>query len=89
MIVWSLLRILNESNSESSWLGTKEGVTTDSMVGPCVFMVSHSYCFQVMETVLLCPFLEERDEDFYAYKIPVSVLLLLNTFFLLWIMLVF
>jgi len=73
MIVWSLLRILNESSSESSWLGTKEGVTTDSMV---------------METVLLCPFLEERDEDFYAYKIPVSVLLLLNTFFLLWIMLI-
>ena len=42
-----------------------------------------------MKTLLSCPFLEERDTDFYAYKIPVFILLVANTFFLFWIMLVF
>ena len=41
-----------------------------------------------MKSVLSCPFLEERDVDFYAYKIPVFILLVANTFFLFWIMLV-
>ena len=41
-----------------------------------------------MQTVLSCPFLEERDTDFYAYKIPVFILLVANTVFIAWIMLV-
>ena len=44
--------------------------------------------FKAMKTLLSCPFLEERDTDFYAYKIPVFILLVANTFFLFWIMLV-
>jgi hypothetical protein len=42
----------------------------------------------MLDTILSCPFLTERDTDFYAYKLPVFFLLLLNTFFLVWIMLV-
>lgn len=72
MIVWCMLRVLSESSDEDSLFAT-EGIKTDS---------------SVMETVLLCPFLEERDIDFFAYKITVSILLLVNTFFLLWIMLI-
>ena len=44
--------------------------------------------FQAMKTVLSCQFVKESDTDFYAYKIPAFILLLANTVFLLWIMLV-
>ena len=43
---------------------------------------------QAMGIVLSCPFVEERDTDFFAYKLPVFMLLVVNTVFLLWIMLV-
>ena len=41
-----------------------------------------------MKIVLFCPFVEERDTDFYSYNIPVSIILIINTVFLMWIMLV-
>lgn len=43
---------------------------------------------QVMGLVLSCPFLQEQNTDFYAYKLPIFVLLLANSFFLVWIMVV-
>ena len=43
---------------------------------------------QVMGLVLSCPFLQEQSTDFYAYKLPIFVLLLANSFFLVWIMVV-
>lgn len=43
---------------------------------------------EAMKTVLSCPFVKESDTDFYAYKLPVFILLLANTVFLLWIMLI-
>ena len=50
--------------------------------------VKHYLTIQMLDTILSCPFLAERDTDFYAYKLPVFFLLVLNTFFLVWIMLV-
>ena len=44
--------------------------------------------FQVMGLVLSCPFLQEQSTDFYAYKLPIFVLLIANSFFLVWIMVV-
>ena len=44
--------------------------------------------YQAMGIVLSCPFVEEKDTDFFAYKLPVFILLVVNTVFLLWIMLV-
>ena len=41
-----------------------------------------------MSSVLACPFLEESSTDFYAYKMPVFILLIANSFFLVWIMVV-
>jgi hypothetical protein len=35
-----------------------------------------------------CPFLSEHPVDFLAYKMPVFTLLVCNTFFLVWIMVV-
>ena len=39
-----------------------------------------------MREVLACPFTEEAASDLYAYKLPIFVLLLLNSWFLLRIM---
>ena len=41
-----------------------------------------------LQAVLSCPFMSEHEIDFYAYKLPIMVLLAANTFFLLWIMVV-
>jgi len=38
--------------------------------------------------VLRCPFIEESEADVYAYKLPVFILLVINTFFLVWIMVI-
>ena len=43
---------------------------------------------QVMGLVLSCPFLQEQSTDFYAYKLPIFILLIANSFFLVWIMVV-
>ena len=43
---------------------------------------------QVVSLVMSCPFMQERDTDFFAYKLPVFILLLVNSFFLVWIMVV-
>ena len=40
------------------------------------------------QAVLSCPFMSDHDIDFYAYKLPIMVLLAANTFFLVWIMVV-
>ena len=40
------------------------------------------------QAVLSCPFMSDHDIDFYAYKLPIMVLLGANTFFLLWIMVI-
>ena len=44
--------------------------------------------FQVAMLVMSCPFLQESDTDFFAYKLPVFALLIANSFFLVWIMVV-
>ena len=41
-----------------------------------------------MSLVLGCPYLQEQNTDFYAYKLPIFVLLIANSFFLVWIMVV-
>ena len=41
-----------------------------------------------MGLVLSCPFLQEQSTDFYAYKLPIFILLIANSFFLVWIMVV-
>ena len=42
-----------------------------------------------MERLLACPFVDEHLVDFFAYKLLVMILLIGNTMFLFWIMLVF
>ena len=51
-------------------------------------ILSILFTCQAMRLVLSCPFVEERDTDFFVYKLPVFMLLVVNTVFLLWIMLV-
>jgi len=43
---------------------------------------------RLAERVLRCPFIEESAADIYAYKLPVFILLVINTFFLVWIMVI-
>ena len=47
-----------------------------------------SNLLKVMERVLSCPYVEEHTVDFFVYKVPVMILLIGNTLFLIWIMLV-
>ena len=37
---------------------------------------------------MACPFLESDTTDLYVYKLPVFILLTINTFFLIWIMVI-
>ena len=46
------------------------------------------FSVKVMSLVLACPFLQEESIDLYAYKLPVFILLIANSFFLVWIMVV-
>ena len=43
---------------------------------------------QVVSLVMSCPFMQESNIDFFAYKLPVFILLVVNSFFLVWIMVV-
>ena len=60
----------------------------DKFDSPTKDMAKHNLIMKILDTILSCPFLTERDTDLYAYKLPVFFLLVLNTFFLVWIMLV-
>jgi hypothetical protein len=48
----------------------------------------HSRDVKVVNAVMSCPFLAESETDLYVYKIPVLCLLIINTFFLIWIMVI-
>merc|ERR1712224_119416 len=39
-----------------------------------------------MGIVATCPYLQNSEQDIYIYKLPIFLLLLANTFFLIWIM---
>ena len=82
MIAWTLLRIFFDAQEEN--LGTSTGVGDTCRS----YLLSILFTCQAMRLVLSCPFVEERDTDFFVYKLPVFVLLVVNTVFLLWIMLV-
>ena len=47
-----------------------------------------SHYIILLQAVMSCPFMSDHEIDFYAYKLPIMVLLAANTFFLLWIMVV-
>jgi len=73
MIIWCVLRIHNSENGSARHL-QDEGLDSRES--------------KVMSLVLACPFLEESSTDFYAYKMPVFILLIANSFFLVWIMVI-
>ena len=74
MLVWGGIRLGENSDTDTDDT-TEEGVemTRDQ---------------QVVSLVMACPFMQESDTDFFAYKLPVFILLLVNSFFLVWIMVV-
>ena len=81
MIAWTLLRIFFYTQEEDP------GTSTEVVIHAGHILINLFTC-QAMRLVLSCPFLEERDTDFFVYKLPVFILLLVNTVFLLWIMMV-
>lgn len=72
MLVWGGFRLGENSDVDDT---TEDGVemTRDE---------------QVVRQVMSCPFMQESDTDFFAYKLPVFILLVVNSFFLVWIMVV-
>jgi hypothetical protein len=74
MLVWSGLRIYYQEEGEQ---GVQHGQDEQEQRDEVV-----------MSLVLGCPFLQEQNTDFYAYKLPIFVLLIANSFFLVWIMVI-
>ena len=72
MLVWGGIRLGENADTDDT---TEEGMemTRDQ---------------QVVSLVMSCPFMQESDTDFFAYKLPVFILLMVNSFFLVWIMVV-
>ena len=49
--------------------------------------LNYNIRFQVVSLVKSCPFItQESDTDFFAYKLPVFILLIINSCFLVWIL---
>ena len=74
MLVWVGIRLEENSDTGADYT-TEDGVemTKDE---------------QVVTLVMSCPFMQDSDTDFFDYKLPVFILLLVNSFFLVWIMVV-
>ena len=93
MVIWCGLRLRENSYEESGHSNYKENeveISRDDKVGDYNTNddTDLEHYHKLVSLVLSCPFMQEQTTDLYAYKIPVFVLLVANSFFLVWIMVV-
>ena len=79
MVIWCTLRILKPGDDGER--GSDLGYDLEEKIYSGILS-------NILNFSLSCPFLGAQSIDFFAYKIPIIFLLGVNSFFLVWIMVV-
>ena len=87
MLIWSVLRVIKpEETKPQPDINLEMEMKIDVNL---FFQLCNGDKIDLFQAVLSCPFIAEaQSTDFFAYKLPIIFLLAINSFFLVWIMVV-